>query len=158
MHDYNPPELDFTDSTLTLEEKHLAVVSMLRDYECIVTFTKVNGEVREMPCTLKDALMPVATQLISEDIVEVTAPNFSVITAWCTDKEAWRAMRTANIINVKLAPKKWIVTVESDPETGDLILPLPEELLKIQGWQPDDVLNWNDEGNGSWSLSKREVK
>ena len=158
MHEYNPPELDFTNTTLTLEEKHQAVIAMLRDYECIVTFTKVSGEVRDMPCTLKESLMPVATQIISEDIVDVKAINHSVVTAWCTDKEAWRAMRTANITNVKLAPKKWLVTVETDPETGDLILPLPEELLKIQGWQPEDVLNWNDEGDGSWSLSKKEEK
>jgi hypothetical protein len=47
---------------------------------------------------------------------------------------------------------RWTVTVEEDPETGDLILPLPEELLKLQGWVEGDILEWTD-NNGSWSLS-----
>ena len=47
---------------------------------------------------------------------------------------------------------RWTVTVKEDPETGDLILPLPEELLKLQGWVEGDILEWTD-NNGSWSLS-----
>lgn len=48
----------------------------------------------------------------------------------------------------------WTVTVEEDPETGDLILPLPPELLQMQGWKEGDTLEWADEGNGAWSLKK----
>ena len=50
----------------------------------------------------------------------------------------------------------WTITVEEDPETGDLILPLPQDMLDIQGWREGDTLIWNDEGNGSWSLTKKE--
>lgn len=28
----------------------------------------------------------------------------------------------------------WTVTVEEDPDTGDLILPLPQDMLNLQGW------------------------
>lgn len=49
---------------------------------------------------------------------------------------------------------KWTITVEEDPETGDLILPLPEDLLKMQGWGDGDTLEWIDNDDGSWSLQK----
>ena len=52
---------------------------------------------------------------------------------------------------------KWTVTIEEDPDTGDLILPLPDEVLKLQGWVEGDTLVWKDQGNGSWSLEKKSV-
>lgn len=48
----------------------------------------------------------------------------------------------------------WTITVEEDPETGDLLLPLPADLLVMQGWFEGDTLEWNDNGDGSWSLTK----
>lgn len=50
--------------------------------------------------------------------------------------------------------KRWEITLQEDPETGELILPLPKELLDLQGWQEGDDLEWIDNGDGSWSLSK----
>ena len=50
--------------------------------------------------------------------------------------------------------KIWTVTLEEDPETGELILPFPEDCLAETGWQEGDVLEWTDLGNGSWSLAK----
>jgi hypothetical protein len=49
---------------------------------------------------------------------------------------------------------QWSVTIEEDPETGDLILPLPEDMLQLQGWVEGDILEWVDNKNGSWSLIK----
>ena len=49
---------------------------------------------------------------------------------------------------------KWTITVEEDPETGELILPLPEEMLQLQGWIEGDTLEWIDNGDGSWILQK----
>jgi len=48
------------------------------------------------------------------------------------------------------------VTLEQD-ENGDLILPLPEELLKEVGWKTDDVLTWTDNEDGTYTLSKKET-
>lgn len=48
----------------------------------------------------------------------------------------------------------WTITVEEDPETGELLLPLPADLLVMQGWIEGDTLEWNDNGDGSWSLTK----
>ena len=47
----------------------------------------------------------------------------------------------------------WTVTVEQDG--NDLILPLPQDLLDLQGWIPGDTLIWNDRGDGTWDLRKK---
>jgi NTP pyrophosphatase (non-canonical NTP hydrolase) len=57
--------------------------------------------------------------------------------------------------NPELTLKNWTVNIEEDSETGDLILPLPQEILNLQGWQEGDVLDWEDNQNGSWSLTKK---
>jgi hypothetical protein len=51
-------------------------------------------------------------------------------------------------------PTRWTVTVEEDPETGELILPLPADLLTTQGWVDGDTLEWKEGENGEWFLSK----
>jgi len=48
----------------------------------------------------------------------------------------------------------WTITVEEDPETGECILPFPEDFLEQAGWKEGDTLNWEDNGDGSWSLTK----
>jgi hypothetical protein len=56
-------------------------------------------------------------------------------------------------------PTRWTVTVEEDPETGELILPLPADLLTTQGWVDGDTLEWKEGENGEWFLSKvKETK
>jgi len=50
---------------------------------------------------------------------------------------------------------KWTVTVEQNPDNPDeVILPLPQDLLDLQGWQEGDTLEWVDNQDGSWSLQK----
>lgn len=54
-----------------------------------------------------------------------------------------------------LAPK-WIVELEEDPDTGDLLMPIPPEVLALQGWDIGDVLTWDvNETTGEISLSKK---
>ena len=46
-------------------------------------------------------------------------------------------------METKLQPnKRWEVTLEEDPKTGDLILPIPQEILNLQGWKDGDELDW----------------
>jgi hypothetical protein len=51
----------------------------------------------------------------------------------------------------------YIVKLEEDSETGDLILPLPEKLLEETGWKTGDTLDWTDNGDGSFSMTKKEA-
>jgi hypothetical protein len=54
--------------------------------------------------------------------------------------------------------KSWIITLEEDAETGDLILPLNDEILAGTGWQTGDTLEWEDNGDGSWTMRKKETQ
>jgi hypothetical protein len=51
---------------------------------------------------------------------------------------------------------KWTVTLEEDPETKELIMPFPPELLATMGWGYGDVLIWKESDYGSFILSKKE--
>lgn len=50
----------------------------------------------------------------------------------------------------------WIITLEEDPETGELIMPLPAEVLEMQGWQIGDLLTWSVDESGSIILKKSD--
>lgn len=58
--------------------------------------------------------------------------------------------------NIEPDKISWTITVEEDPDTGELILPLPAELLALQGWVTGDLLDWKENPDGSWTLSKVE--
>lgn len=47
-----------------------------------------------------------------------------------------------------------IVKIEIDPKTGDLILPLPEELLKQLDLEIGHELEWIDNEDGSFTIRK----
>jgi hypothetical protein len=49
----------------------------------------------------------------------------------------------------------WTLALEEDPETGELILPLTPDILANLGWKEGDTLEWKDNGDGSWILSKK---
>ena len=58
-----------------------------------------------------------------------------------------------NKVNINMT--KWTITVEeADDGSGDIILPLPQELLDLQGWKEGDTLEWTDMGDGSWTMTK----
>ena len=47
------------------------------------------------------------------------------------------------------------VITQEDPETGDLILPIPQELLDKMGWREGDEIEWKVDTEGRWVLSKK---
>lgn len=72
---------------------------LLFENECVVDFTKVNGEKRSMPCTLNPKLMPEPPKTES---TKEKKENPDVLNVWCTDKNSWRSFRIENIIDVKV--------------------------------------------------------
>lgn len=50
-----------------------------------------------------------------------------------------------------------IVHLETD-ENGDLILPLSDELCAEAGWKIGDTIEWIDNGDGSWTMRKKEME
>jgi len=58
-----------------------------------------------------------------------------------------------------MAPKdtRWIVQLEEDPETGDLVMPFPPELLAELGWGVGDTLTWEPSvDKESYRLTKKK--
>ena len=53
-----------------------------------VTFTKADGTLREMTCTLKEGIRPV---------VENPKTSDTLCTVWATDVNAWRSFKFENI-------------------------------------------------------------
>jgi adenosyl cobinamide kinase/adenosyl cobinamide phosphate guanylyltransferase len=56
-----------------------------------------------------------------------------------------------------MSMKSAVVTIVTDPETGELILPLDHEIFDETGWEIGDTLEWIDQKNGSWVLRKKEM-
>ena len=50
---------------------------------------------------------------------------------------------------------RYEVITQEDPETGDLIIPLPEPLLKRMGWKEGDDVEINFDENGHIFLKKK---
>ena len=52
--------------------------------------------------------------------------------------------------------RTWTAILEEDLTTGELILPLPNELLEQLGWKEDDTLVWAiNEETKEISLTKK---
>lgn len=73
------------------------VIATLKENNCIVTFTKVNGETREMPCTLREDIVPAYER---KTPVKEGAKESSNISVWCLDKQAWRSFRFDSLISI----------------------------------------------------------
>jgi len=54
--------------------------------------------------------------------------------------------------------KKFTVILEEDPETKDLIMPLPEGMCDELGWEIGDSLDWSASPDGSFLLSKKQTQ
>lgn len=77
------------------------LVDLLKTNIVEVTFTKVNGELRIMPCTLKpDILPPMPIKEQRERKV-----NDETLSVWCTDKKEWRSFRVSNVTKFEILSK-----------------------------------------------------
>jgi hypothetical protein len=48
-----------------------------------------------------------------------------------------------------------VTVVEDEQDPGQLLLDLGTELCEQLGWQVGDTLDWTDNGDGSWTLTKQ---
>ncbi len=49
---------------------------------------------------------------------------------------------------------RYEVKTHEDPETGDLIIPIPPELLKELGWKEGDEVQFDIDDKGKYIISK----
>lgn len=83
---------------INLDATKEMIYENLRNHICEITFTKVNGEQRVMPCTLKTDIVPPYKVDQLRESKKTTADNISV---WCTDKNAWRSFKLGNFISIR---------------------------------------------------------
>jgi len=83
----------------TLEQKTQWLKEVLRENICEVSFTKVNGEIRVMPCTLKQDLLPPQPSTV-EAKSRIKSPE--VLSVWSTDKIGWRSFRIDSVTDIKV--------------------------------------------------------
>ena len=71
---------------------------MLQTSQCRVIFTKVNGEERNMVCTLKEGVIPKASKdpITQKKIRDL---NKEVLAVWDVKAEGWRSFRVANVVS-----------------------------------------------------------
>lgn len=50
---------------------------------------------------------------------------------------------------------RWTLDVKQD-ENGEAFIEFPPEALEGVGWQEGDEIQWIDNGDGSWTLKKKE--
>jgi len=62
-----------------------------------VTFTKVNGDLRIMTCTLDNSIMP--EDMRPKDDAPTKVPNPEVIAAYDVEADGWRSFRVENVTN-----------------------------------------------------------
>ena len=54
-----------------------------------------------------------------------------------------------------MTEQRFIRTLSENTENpGELLLDLGKELCKQLGWQPGDILEWQENKDGSWTLKK----
>ena len=83
---------------------------LLHTGECVVEFTKVDGTVRTMPCTLNEALLPPPPVHITntDNPIDFPAPrkekkqNPDTMSVWCLDKKEWRSFRLDNVVDLQI--------------------------------------------------------
>lgn len=77
------------------------IIDQLKSSVLEVTFNKVDGEQRVMPCTLQTNYMPELSES-KVNQVEQFSVNKSVIRAFAIDKQAWRSFRVENVTKIEV--------------------------------------------------------
>jgi hypothetical protein len=49
---------------------------------------------------------------------------------------------------------KRTVVLQEDPETKDMMLPLDDEIMQELGWDIDDIVEWVDNKDGTYTIRR----
>jgi len=141
-------QINFSNQELSIEDKYHLVKSFLDEELCAI---EIGDAI--IHCTLRDDFLSTSASTLKGDITSIS-DDLENLAVWNLKNTAWQVIKVDSIQSIRKLPTKWEITVEEDPETGELILPLPADLLDIQGWVDGDSLEWIDHRDGSWSVQK----
>ena len=75
------------------------ILDLLHKHDCEVTFTKVDGTERTMPCTLRSEVLPPMALTEHHKTKDYKPETLSV---WCLDKNEWRSFRISSVQHIKV--------------------------------------------------------
>jgi hypothetical protein len=81
------------------------LMEMLRKEVVEVTFTKLNGDERTMPCTLIPGMLPPATKEDTITQKKVRELSEAVCAVWAIESQGFRSFRYDRIKAVKILPQ-----------------------------------------------------
>jgi hypothetical protein len=87
---------------LDLDARNRELRHLLAEHDCEVVFTKVNGETRTMPCTLKESTIPPKPVDVGSKSAEKRLRALDVLSVWCLDKQEWRSFKVANVKEIRV--------------------------------------------------------
>ena len=90
IHEFNESDIDASLRYITLKR-------ILETGVFTVEFKKINGEIRKMPCTLKEGIVPPRDTIL----IKSTPVDPETMPVWCTDKQSWRSFKTMNVLSVE---------------------------------------------------------
>ena len=79
-------------------DRNMMIQELLKR-ECRVIFKKVNGEERDMICTLSEDAIPPASKSDPLSQKKVRSVNEEVIPVWDVNAKGWRAFRVDSVIS-----------------------------------------------------------
>lgn len=71
------------------------LIEWLKHGVCTINFTKVDGTIRDMECTLNSHYLP--DQVDIEEQIQTRKPNESILAVWDTINNGWRSFRIDSI-------------------------------------------------------------
>jgi hypothetical protein len=94
---------DMLWSLMEVNDRRQCFTDLLTTNDCEVTFTKVDGSVRVMNCTLRSEALPARD---AKSLNEARENNPDVIKVYDLDQSAWRSFRVANVTNIIITPQE----------------------------------------------------
>lgn len=58
----------------------------------------------------------------------------------------------------RVGVNQWIVVVQENGKDKELFIQLPEDAISQMGWAEGDVLEWLENENGSWTITKAQTQ
>lgn len=93
------------DITGTTEQRRAQLDVLFKENKIVeVTFTKVDGSIRVMPCSLDSSVVPPAPapKVLAEcEVPKIKKHNPNTMSVFCTDKAEWRSFRIDNVVSAK---------------------------------------------------------
>jgi len=85
----------------TTEERNQWLRSILSENTYEVTFTKIDGRTRVMPCTLDEQHLQRQPKTQLKEVRVQRESNPATLSVYCTNKNEWRSFRVMNLISIK---------------------------------------------------------